>query len=107
MIAYIGRIAAIVPNLRLIFIRRDPHDLALRIFMRLYRTGNHYACSIPAIFEYVRWYERMSEIWVGKFPAISLTLTYEDIVARPAAVLQRTAHLLDAEPVQGRSGGRP
>ena len=101
MIAYIGRIAAIVPNLRLIFIRRDPHDLALRIFMRLYRTGNHYACSIPAIFEYASWYERMSEIWIGKFPAISLTLTYEDIVARPAAVLQRAGRLLDAEPVQG------
>jgi tetratricopeptide (TPR) repeat protein len=98
MISYIGRIASVVPNLRLVFMKRDRHDLALRIFMRLYRTGNHYAYSIPTIVEYVRWYDRLADIWLGKLPAISLTLNYEDVVARPAAALERVARLCDAEP---------
>lgn len=98
MIAYIGRIVSVVPNLRLVFIKRDRLDLALRIFMRLYRTGNHYAYSVPTILEYVRWYDRMTDIWLGKFPAISVTLNYEDVVARPAAALERIARLGNAEP---------
>jgi len=96
MIAYIGQIVGVVPNLRLIFIKRDRHDLALRIFMRLYRSGNHYAYSLPAIFEYVRWYERMAEIWRGKLPSISLSLNYEDVVAEPAVALGRAARLCAA-----------
>jgi tetratricopeptide (TPR) repeat protein len=101
MIAYIGRIAGVVPNLRLIFIKRDRHDLALRIFMRLYRSGNHYAYSLPAILEHVRWYERMAEIWQAKLPSISLSLNYEDVVAEPAAALERAARLCDAAQIQG------
>jgi tetratricopeptide (TPR) repeat protein len=101
MIAYIGQIAGIVPNLRLIFIRRDRHDLALRIFMRLYRSGNHYAYSMPAVFEYVRWYERMTEIWLAKLPGISLALNYEDVVAEPAVALGQAARLCDAAQTPG------
>jgi len=101
MIAYIGQIAGVVPNLRLIFIKRDRHDLALRIFMRLYRSGNHYAYSVPEIFDYVRWYERMAEIWLAKLPSISLTLNYEDVVAEPAAALAQAARLCDAAQVRG------
>jgi tetratricopeptide (TPR) repeat protein len=101
MIAYIGRIASVVPNLRLIFIKRDRHDLALRIFMRLYRTGNHYAYSIPAIFDYVSWYDQMSEKWLAKFPAISIALNYESVVAEPAQALERVARLCDAEVAPG------
>jgi hypothetical protein len=67
--------------------KRDRHDLVLRIPMRLYRTGNHCAYSMPAIFDYVRWYERMAEIWLAKLPSISLALNYEEVVAEPAAAL--------------------
>jgi tetratricopeptide (TPR) repeat protein len=101
MIAYIGHIAGVVPNLRLIFIKRDRHDLALRIYMRLYRSGNHYAYSVPAIFDYVRWYEQMAEIWLAKLPSISLNLNYEDVVAEPAATLGRAARLCRAAQAPG------
>jgi tetratricopeptide (TPR) repeat protein len=89
MIPYVGRVATALPNVRFIFVKRDRYDCALRIFMKHYRAGNHYAYDIKTIFHYVAWYYEMVELWLEKFPEISLSIDYEDAVAEPKATLSR------------------
>jgi hypothetical protein len=89
MIPYVGRVATALPKVRFIFVRRDRYDCALRIFMKHYRAGNHYAYAIKTIFHYVSWYDEMVELWLKKFPEISLSIDYEDAVAEPGATLSR------------------
>jgi tetratricopeptide (TPR) repeat protein len=89
MIPYVGRVATALPNVRFIFVKRDRYDCALRIFMKHYRAGNHYAYDIRTIFHYVIWYYEMVELWFEKFPEISFSIDYEDAVAEPKATLSR------------------
>ena len=88
MITAIGRIAATIPNVRFIFMRRDPQDLALRILMRRYRTGNHYAYDLATIFEHLSRYDQLMDLWVQRFPRLAIALTYEDLVTEPKARLR-------------------
>ncbi len=96
MIPYVGRIATTLPNVRFIFVKRDRYDCAMRIFMRHYRAGNHYAYDIKTIFDYVDWYYGMTELWLEKFPEFSLGLDYEDAVGDPKGTLVRLADFCGA-----------
>jgi tetratricopeptide (TPR) repeat protein len=96
MITAVGRIAAIIPNVRFVFIRRDSQDLALRILMRRYRTGNHYAYDIGTIFEHLSRYDQLMDLWMERFPRLAIALTYEDLTTDPKATLARVAGLCGA-----------
>jgi tetratricopeptide (TPR) repeat protein len=103
MIPYVGRVATALSNVRFIFVRRDQYDCALRIFMKHYRAGNSYAYDIKTIFHYVAWYYEMVELWLQKFPEMSLSIDYENAVAEPKATLSRIVDFCGAN----MSGGVP
>ena len=90
-VIYVGRVAAAIPNVRLIFVKRDPFDVAMRMLMKRYRVGNHYAYDVKTIFEYVSWYYEMADLWQARFPGITLTVDYEVMIAEPKATLARVA----------------
>jgi len=96
MIPYVGRVATVLPNVRFIFVRRDEYDCALRMFMKHYRAGNDYAYNIKTIFHYVSWYYEMVDLWLKKFPEITLIIDYDEMVAEPEAALGRIVKLCDA-----------
>ena len=96
MIPYVGRVAKALSNVRFIFVRRDRYDCALRIFMKHYRAGNSYAYDIKTIFHYVAWYYEMVELWLQKFPEMSLSIDYENAVAEPKATLSRIVEFCGA-----------
>jgi tetratricopeptide (TPR) repeat protein len=98
MIAYVGRVAAVLPGVRFVFVRREWSDLALRILMKRYRSGNHYAYDLSTVLEYLAWYERMSEIWLEKLPGLALAVSYEEMIADPGATLARIARLCGRTP---------
>jgi tetratricopeptide (TPR) repeat protein len=110
MITAVGRIAETIPNVRFVFIRRDREDLALRILMKRYRTGNHYAYDIGTIFEYLSRFDQLMDLWVQRLPRLAIALTYEDLVAESRATLQRVAELcevgLPSEPVPALADDR-
>ena len=67
MITAIGQfVATTIPSAKFVFVRRDQFDTALRIFMKPYRRGNHYAYDIRTIFEHLAWYEAMIDLWCRK-----------------------------------------
>ena len=96
MIPYVGRIATVLPNVRFIFVRRDRYDCALRIFMKHYRAGNDYAYDIKTIFHYVSWYYEMADVWLKKFPELTLSVDYDDLVAEPKPTLARIVEFCGA-----------
>ncbi len=98
MIPYAGKAAAVLPNVRFVFMSRNPHDSALRILLRQYRAGNHYAYDVRTVFEYLRWYDAMAQAWLEKLPGMSLAVSYEDMVADPAGTVANVARLCGMTP---------
>jgi len=92
-----ARIAAIVPNVRFIFVKRNLDDITLRIYMKKYGTGNSYSYDIGAIYKYLTWYYRMIDMLAENLPRISVVIQYEDMIADPAAVLSSAAELCGLE----------
>ena len=64
--------------------------------MKHYRAGNDYAYNIKTIFHYVSWYYEMMDLWLKKFPEITLIIDYDEMVAEPEAALGRIVKLCDA-----------
>jgi len=95
------RIAAVLPNVRFVFIRRDLEDICLRIFLRQYTEGNHYAYDLTTIREHVTWYYEMADLVAAKLPDISMTIDYEQLVAAPQAVLGDLAAMLGLPAPEG------
>jgi hypothetical protein len=96
MIVSVGRVAAAIPKARFIFVKRNVFDIALRIFMKLYRSGNHYAYDIRTIVEHLSWYYEMIDLWRAKIPEITLCVDYEEMIGRPQTTLLRLAELCGA-----------
>jgi tetratricopeptide (TPR) repeat protein len=93
MIASVGRVAAAIPKVRFIFVKRDMFDVALRIFMKPYRTGNPYAYDIGTIFVHLSWYYDMIDLWCERFPDIAFSVDYEEMISQPGATSRRIADL--------------
>lgn len=83
----------VFPNVRFIFVKRDPDDLALRIFMRRYRTGNAYAYDLTMIRDHINWYHEMIDLMAQKLPDHVRVVHYEDMVTDPAGALRVAADL--------------
>jgi hypothetical protein len=91
------RVAGEIANSRFIFIKRDIDDVSLRIYMRNYKRGNVHASDLRDIYDYVAWCHQMIDTTAKKMQAISLVLTYEEMVADPAAAVAKTAELCGLE----------
>jgi Flp pilus assembly protein TadD len=87
-----------IPNTKFVFIKRDFHDLVLRIFMKHYRTGNTYSYDLSAIKRYVTAYNKMMDLMLQAFPEDSIALQYEDMVADPGKALEQMCTLCGLKP---------
>ena len=92
------QIAALLPNARFVFLKRDPDDITLRIYMKKYKIGNPYAYDIGDIRDHIAWYYQMIDVVAERLPNVSTILHYEDLFAEPQAILRSIADLcgLDA-----------
>ena len=87
------RIAATLPNVRFILMKRNLQDTALRIFLKQYRTGNPYAYDLRHIQDHITWYNQMIDVLAEKAPAITRVISYEEMIADPSTVLKAAADL--------------
>jgi tetratricopeptide (TPR) repeat protein len=94
-------IAKVVPNARLIFIKRDIDDIAIRIFMKDYAAGNGYAYAIGTIHEYIRWYYDFIDACADRLPDVARVVRYEDLIEDPKAILNLAADLCGLSPYEG------
>jgi hypothetical protein len=77
----IGLIALVLPNARIIHVRRDARDLAVSCFSTLFTTGNDYTYDLAELGRYVRAYETLMDHWRKVLPAgIMIDVQYEKLV---------------------------
>ena len=79
---FVGLIHLALPNARIIHTRRDPIDICLSCFSRLFASGHQYAYDLRELARYYRAYEAQMAHWRRVLPAgVMLEVQYEDVVA--------------------------
>ena len=87
-------IASVFPNVRFIFVKRNVEDNILRMYQKKYLRGkNVYSYDLKAARDHVAWYDQMMDLMAKKFPGTVRIITYEDMVANPAAAVRVAASL--------------
>ncbi|HUB11781.1 MAG TPA: sulfotransferase [Acetobacteraceae bacterium] len=78
---YLGLIRLILPNARIIHIRRDPIDTCLSCFSKLFSGIQPFAYDLGELGRYYRAYERLMTHWRAVLPGeILLQMDYEALV---------------------------
>lgn len=88
-----GLIAAAIPNVRFVLVKRSLDDVIWRIYLTKYLFGNSYAYDLATIRDYLSWYNTMMDLTAEKLPDITRIVSYETMVDDPAAVLRAVAGL--------------
>jgi tetratricopeptide (TPR) repeat protein len=88
-----ARIAASLPNVRFIFMKRNLPDVLLRIYMRKYSQGNSYAYDLRSAQDHVNSYYEMADLLSTRLPHHARVINYEDMIANPLAALRVAADL--------------
>jgi len=84
-------IIKIIPNVRIVCIKRDIDDTVLSIYMRDYRTANEYAYDLNDIRAHVLWYHEMIDALAIRCPDVVQVIEYEELVTGPARILSSIA----------------
>ncbi len=78
---YLGLIRLILPNARIIHVRRDPVDTCLSCFSKLFTGIQSYAYDLAELGRYYRAYDCLMARWRAALPAdILLEVEYESLV---------------------------
>ena len=88
-----GLIANVIPNARFLLLKRGMEDVAWRIYLTKYLSGNPYAYDLKAIRAHLDWYNAMIDLVAEKLPDITQVVSYEAMAEDPAATLRKSADL--------------
>ncbi len=80
---YLGLIALLFPNARIVHCRRDPVDTCLSIYFQKFGGYHPYAYDLRELGLYYLEYERLMAHWHQTLPMPIFTVQYEDMVAEP------------------------
>jgi tetratricopeptide (TPR) repeat protein len=93
-----ARMAAVVPNVRIILVKRNIEDNVFRMYMTEYQNGNSYAYDLKAARDHIDWYNEMMDLIAATYPDLVRAVTYEEMVDDPLAVRNLVANLCGIEP---------
>jgi predicted Zn-dependent protease len=78
---HLGLIHLILPNARIIDVRREPMALGFSIFKQLFANGQRFAYSLEEIARYYRMYVELMAHWERVLPGKILRVRYEELVS--------------------------
>ena len=79
---HLGAIALMLPNAKIVHVRRDPVDTCLSCFANLFAEEQPHVYDLAELGRYYRAYRRLMEHWRSVLPdGMLLELQYEEIVA--------------------------
>jgi tetratricopeptide (TPR) repeat protein len=79
---FLGLIALMLPQARIIHVRRDPLDTCLSCFATPFTDGHDYASDLSALARQYLRYERHMQHWTAVLPAGRiLSVRYEDLIS--------------------------
>lgn len=93
---HLGLIAAVLPNAKIIYCRRDPRDNALSIWSQFFARGddNGYAYDFDDIAVYAAGCEALMRHWQQQRTLPILSLQYETLIESPAESFQAIQQFL-------------
>lgn len=95
---YVGFIAAILPQARIVHCRRDAMDNCLSIFKLPFEAAHSYAHDLQALGRYHQHYTELMKHWQQAVGSRMLALQYEDLVADLPGQVARLVQFLGLEP---------
>ncbi len=82
---YCGLIHQALPNAKIVHLTRDPLDTCYAVFKTLFVNAYHYSYQLDELAQFYVGYRRTMEHWHAVMPGVIYDLSYEDLVAEPAA----------------------
>lgn len=86
---HLGWILSTLPTARVIYCRRDPLDVCLRMFFKLYANENVHAFSFEDIAAHHDGYRGLMAHWQSLYGERILEIQYEDMVRDPHATAEK------------------
>jgi len=94
---HVGLICAMFPGSPIIYMRRDPRDVALSIYSRYFSDGHFYATECGNIAHFIGASQRLMAHWKMVYPERILELGFEQLVAEPEPETRRLAEFCGLE----------
>ncbi|MFQ6006642.1 MAG: sulfotransferase, partial [Woeseia sp.] len=88
---HVGFICAMFPGTPIIYMRRDPRDVCLSIYSRMFAEGHRYACDLESLAHYYAVSVQIMEHWKSLYPNRILEVVYEELVSNPGEQTQAIA----------------
>jgi hypothetical protein len=85
---YLGMIAVLFPNARVVHCRRNPLDVCLSCYFTNFTNRISFASDLLHLGEYYRMYARLMEHWRDVLPSEILEVDYARIVDEPEPVIR-------------------
>jgi tetratricopeptide (TPR) repeat protein len=86
---WLGLIALLFPNARVVYCRRDAMDNGLSCYFQLFSKGLRFAYDLEHLGRVYRQHERLMAHWAQHLPLSMLTVDYESLVADPETETRR------------------
>lgn len=83
----IGLIRKIMPEAKIINLRRSPMDTGFSIFRNFFNENEPYFCDLGEIGEYYKIYDDLMAHWRHELPGFILDIDYESLVADSKSVI--------------------
>jgi tetratricopeptide (TPR) repeat protein len=86
---YCGLIHQALPNAKIIHLTRDPIDTCYAIYKTLFINAYHYSYQLDELAQFYVAYRRTMDHWHAVMPGVICDVSYEQLVADPAAQSRR------------------
>jgi tetratricopeptide (TPR) repeat protein len=96
-IRHVGMLCQMFPDAPVIFVRRDPRDIAVSIYSRMFPDGHAYATDLENIAHYHSFADKLLAHWQHAYTDRIFVVDYEALVADPERQSRRLAEFCGLE----------
>ncbi|WP_339729401.1 sulfotransferase [uncultured Gimesia sp.] len=94
---YLGLIAMMLPEAKIIHSQRHPLDTCLSCYFQRFRRGHDYSFDLTHLGLYYREYERLMQHWKDVLPVAPFELHYSDLVENQEDVSRKLIDYIDVD----------
>ena len=80
---YLGLIAQLFPNAKVLYCQRDPLDVCTSIYGEIFRSHVRFASTLESLGTHARHSERLMEHWQSVLPDMIHKVRYEELIYHP------------------------
>ena len=88
---HIGLIAEMFPAAPVIYMRRDPRDVCMSIFSRVFSDGHPYATRFESLAHFCKLSVDLMQHWMEVYPSRVIEVSYEKLIDHPETETQAIA----------------